>query len=147
MIIRFHNEFIFYDLKGQLQGHTAMLAACQVCGKGGKYTPCIRSAFVENLATLPVLRITYQSLPCSLPLPLLAPASLKVCAHFGKGAGARGGDGGECSQLFNKSMVNTVRETKIFNKWSLQSSDACSASRVRQTRGALRCDLATVLLS
>ena len=33
-----------------------------------------------------------------------------------KGAGARGGDGGERGQSFNKSAV---RETKIFNKRSL----------------------------
>ena len=38
---------------------------------------------------------------------------------FGKGAGARGGDGGERGQSFNKSAVNAVRETKIFNKRSL----------------------------
>ena len=37
---------------------------------------------------------------------------------FGKGAGARGGDGGEHGQSFNKSAV---RETKIFNKRSLRS--------------------------
>ena len=59
---------------------------------------------------------------------------------FGKGAGARGGDGGERGQLFNKSAVNVVRETMIFNKWSLVMLAA------RLTRGALRCDLATVLL-
>ena len=40
---------------------------------------------------------------------------------FVKGAGARGGDGGERGQSFNKSAVNAVRETKIFNKRSLRS--------------------------
>ena len=40
---------------------------------------------------------------------------------FGKGAGARGGDGGERGQSFNKGTVNAVRETKIFNKRSLRS--------------------------
>ena len=59
---------------------------------------------------------------------------------FGKGAGARGGDGGERSQSFNKSAVNEVRETKIFNKRSLRSLMMLAA------RGALRCDLAIVLL-
>ena len=48
-----------------------------------------------------------------------------------------GGDGGERSQSFNKSAV---RETKIFNKRSLVMLAA------RRTRGALRCDLATVHL-
>ena len=48
---------------------------------------------------------------------------------FGKGTGARGGDGGERGQSFNKSAVNAVRETKIFNKRSLVMLSA------RQERG------------
>ena len=40
---------------------------------------------------------------------------------FGKCAGARGSDGGERGQLFNKSALNAVRWTKIFNKRSLRS--------------------------
>ena len=48
---------------------------------------------------------------------------------FGKGAGARGGDGGERGQLFNKSAV---RETKIFNKRSLRFLAMLAA---RQERG------------
>ena len=53
---------------------------------------------------------------------------------FGKGAGARGGDGGERGQSFNKSAVNVVRETKIFNKRSLRSLVMLTA---RQERGKL----------
>ena len=36
----------------------------------------------------------------SPPLPPLALAPFKICAHFGKGAGARGGDGGERGNQF-----------------------------------------------
>ena len=50
---------------------------------------------------------------------------------FGKGAGARGGDGGERGQLFNKSVVNAVRETKIFNKRSLRSLVMLAAHQER----------------
>ena len=54
---------------------------------------------------------------------------------FGKGAGARGGDGGERGQSFNKSAVNTVRETKIFNKQSLWSLVMLAARQERGERG------------
>ena len=47
---------------------------------------------------------------------------------FGKGAGARGGDGGERGQSFNK---NAVRETKIFNKRSLLSLVMLAAHQER----------------
>ena len=50
---------------------------------------------------------------------------------FGKGASARGGDGGESGQLFNKSAVNAVRETKIFNKQSLRSLVMLAACQER----------------
>ena len=55
---------------------------------------------------------------------------------FCKGAGTRGGDGGERGEGDKdfQQMVATV------------ASDARHASRERRTRGALRCDLATVLL-
>ena len=60
---------------------------------------------------------------------------------FGKGSSARGGDSGERGQSFNKSAM---RETKIFNKRSLVM---LAASQERgKNAGALRCDLATVLL-
>ena len=56
-------------IKGQLQGHTAMLAA---------------------------IRITHQScLTRSPPFPPLASTPFKICAHFCKGASARGSEGGE----------------------------------------------------
>ena len=55
---------------------------------------------------------------------------------FGKGAGARGGDGGERGERGegDKDFQQTV------------ASDARRASRARRPRGALLCDLATVLL-
>ena len=46
---------------------------------------------------------------------------------FGKGAGARGGDGGERGQSFNK--------TKIFNKRSLRSLVMLAAHQERSKRG------------
>ena len=55
---------------------------------------------------------------------------------FGKGAGARGGNGGERSQSFNKIAVNAVRETKIFNKRSLRSLVMLAARPERGERGA-----------
>ena len=61
---------------------------------------------------------------------------------FGKGAGARGGDGGERGQPFNKSAV---RETKIFNKRSLQSLVMLAARQERGERGE-HWSIATVLL-
>ena len=64
---------------------------------------------------------------------------------FGKGAGARGGDGGERGQSFNKSAVNGDKDFQ--QTVATVASDACRASRARRMRGALRCDLATVLLS
>ena len=54
---------------------------------------------------------------------------------FGKGAVARGGDGGERGQSFNKSVVNVVRETKIFNKRSLRSLVMLAARQERGVRG------------
>ena len=54
---------------------------------------------------------------------------------FGKGAGARGGDGGERGQLFNKSAVNAVRETNIFNKRSLRSLVMLAARQELGERG------------
>ena len=61
-------------LKGQLQGHTAMLAA----------------RLLKILAPLTPLMITYQSsLPRSPPSPPLAPAPLKFVHIFGKGVGTR----------------------------------------------------------
>ena len=54
---------------------------------------------------------------------------------FGKGAGARGGDGGKRGQSFNKSAVNAVRETKIFNKGSLRSLVMLAALQERGERG------------
>ena len=60
---------------------------------------------------------------------------------FGKGVGARVRDGGERSQLFDKRGEGD----KDFQQ--TVASDACRASRARRTRGALRCDLATVLLN
>ena len=54
---------------------------------------------------------------------------------FGKGAGARGGDGGERGQLFNKSTVNAVRETKIFNKRSLRTVVMLAVRQERGERG------------
>ena len=54
---------------------------------------------------------------------------------FGKGAGARGGDDGERGQSFNKSAVNAVRETKIFNKRSLRSLVMLAARQERGERG------------
>ena len=67
---------------------------------------------------------------------------------FGKGAGARGGDGGEHGQQSLIGYPDCGERAKI---------DACRASRARQTRGVFTCrvccafdarrDLATVLLS
>ena len=71
---------------------------------------------------------------------------------FGKGAGARGGDGGERSQQSLIGYPDRGEHAKI---------DACRASSVRRMRGvstcrvrralyarrALQCDLATVLLN
>ena len=59
---------------------------------------------------------------------------------YGKGAGARGGDGGERGERSegDKDFQQTVATV---------ASDACRASRARRTQGALRCDLATVILS
>ena len=54
---------------------------------------------------------------------------------FGKGAGARGGDGGERVQSFNKSAVNAVRDTNIFNKRSLLSLVMFAARQERGERG------------
>ena len=54
---------------------------------------------------------------------------------FGKGAGVRGGNVGDCGQLFNKSAVNVVRETKIFNKRSLRSLVMLAARHERGERG------------
>ena len=54
---------------------------------------------------------------------------------FGKGAGARGDDGGERGQSFNKSVVNPERETKIFNKRSLRSLVMLAARQERGERG------------
>ena len=54
---------------------------------------------------------------------------------FGKGAGARGGDGGECGQSFNKTAVNAVRETKIFNKRLLRSLVMLATRQERSERG------------
>ena len=50
-----------------------------------------------------------------------------------------GGDGGECGERGegDKDFQRTVATV---------ASDACCASRAQRTRGALRCDLATVLL-
>ena len=67
---------------------------------------------------------------------------------FGKGAGARGGDGGERGQQSLIGYSDRRERAKI---------DARRASRARRTRGvftcrvldarrALQCDLATVLL-
>ena len=88
------------------------------------------------LVALPMHRITYQScLPCSSTSLPLAPAPFKICAHFGKGARARGSNGGESGQSFNKSAVNAVRETKIFNKWLLQSLVMLAARQECGERG------------
>ena len=54
---------------------------------------------------------------------------------FGKGAGVRDGDGGERGQSFNKSAVNAVRETKIFNKRSLRSLVMLATHQERSKRG------------
>ena len=51
------------------------------------------------------------------------------------GASASGGDGGECGQSFNKSAVNAVRETKIFNERSLRSLVMLAACQERSERG------------
>ena len=67
---------------------------------------------------------------------------------FGKGAGARGGDGGERDQ---QSLIGYP------DRWERTKIDACRASRARRTQGmftcraldarrALQCDLATFLL-
>ena len=50
---------------------------------------------------------------------------------FGKGAG----DGGERGQSFNKSAVNAVRETKIFNKQSLWLLVMLATRQERGERG------------
>ena len=72
-------RYFFFWLKGQSQGHTAMLAARQEHGEHGKFAVRL----LKILATLPPLRITYQScLPRSPPSPPLAPAPFKICAHF-----------------------------------------------------------------
>ena len=59
---------------------------------------------------------------------------------FGKGSSARGGDGGECGQSFNKSTVNAVRETKILNKRSLRSLVMLAACQERGERGEHCCE-------
>ena len=54
---------------------------------------------------------------------------------FDKGAGARGGNGGERGQSFNKSAVKAVRETKIFNKRLLWSLAMLAARQEHGERG------------
>ena len=54
---------------------------------------------------------------------------------FCKGACARGGDGRERGQSFNKSAVNAVRETKILNKQSLRSLVMLAARQERSECG------------
>ena len=76
---------------------------------------------------LAAIRITYQTLLTALST-IAAPS--EKCAQILKGAGARGGDGGERGQSFNKSAWNVVRNTNQ----SLVSFTAFTALLLKRAR-------------
>ena len=84
-------------------------------------TPRVRRAFVENFSDAPRTQDNPSKLLTALSAIATSSASTLQNLCTGKGAGARGGNGGERGQSFNKTAVNAVRETKIFNKRSLRS--------------------------
>ena len=65
-------------------------------------TPRVRRAFVD------INKRGECCLARSPPSPPLAPAPLKFLHIFGKGAGARGGDGGERGQEKNQKICVTM---------------------------------------
>ena len=102
--------------------------------------------FFLTALTAPAVLLLKSYLPRSLPSPPLAQRRhpSKFVHIFGKGAGARGGDGGgRGQQSLNgypdaRSASRAQRTRGVFT---------CCVRRALDARQALQCDLATVLLT